>query len=77
MEKPSDGGKPYLPWNLSAGHDLREDERELVQALGTAVVMRWFDLPRDIQKRLFEAAVSGPQTLREPLAKFLHAHGES
>jgi len=76
MEKASDGGKPYLAWNLSAGHDLREDERELVQALGTAVVMRWFDLPRDIQKRLFEAAVSGPQALREPLTKFLHAHAE-
>ncbi len=71
-----DGGKPYLSWNLSAGHDLQDDERNLVQALGAAVVIRWFDLPREIQKHLFEAAVSGPQTLREPLAKFLHDHGE-
>ena len=73
----SDGGKLYLSWNLSAGHDLREDERSLVQALGAAVIMRWFDLPRDIQKRLFEAAIAGPQALREPLAKFLHEHGEA
>jgi hypothetical protein len=77
MEKTSDGGRPYLSWNLSAGHDLETDEQNLVHALGVAVVMRWFDLPRDIQKRLFEAAVSRPQALREPLAKFLHEHGES
>jgi hypothetical protein len=77
MENTSDGGKPYRSWNLSAGHDLEADEQNLIHALGAAFVMRWFDLPRDIQKRLFEAAVSGPQTLREPLAKFLHEHGES
>ena len=71
-----DGGKPYLSWNLSAGHDLHDDEQNLVQALGVAVVTRWFDLPRDIQKMLFEAAVAGPQAVREPLAKFLHEHGE-
>jgi len=76
-ETAPDGGKPFLSWNLSAGHDLRDDERKLVQALGAAVVMHWFDLPRDIQKCLFEAAVAGPQALREPLAKFLHEHGES
>ena len=73
----ADGGKPYLSWNLSAGHDLQDDERDLVQALGVAVVTRWFDLPRDIQKQLFEAAVVGPQALREPLAKFLHDHGDA
>ena len=73
----SDGGKPYLSWNLSAGHDLQDDERDLVQALGAAVMTRWFYLPRDVQKQLFEAATAGPQALREPLAKFLHDHGET
>ena len=71
-----DGGKPYLSWNLSAGHDLEETDRDLLQALGAAVVTQWFELPRDIQKRLFEAATDGTASLREPLARFLHDNAE-
>jgi len=74
---PSDGGKPYLSWNLSAAEDIDSGDHALLHALGAAVVTQWFNLPRDIQKRLFDAAVAGPQNLRDPLAKFLHEHGES
>jgi len=73
----ADGGKPYLAWNLSATGDLPESDRALLQALGAAVVTQWFDLPRDIQKRLFDGAAKGPAEVKHHLACFLHAHGEA
>lgn len=67
------GGAHYLDWSLPEG--LREDERGIIQSLGAAVVARWSELPRDVQRSLFEAA-SGrgrtAETVRGDIARFLH-----
>jgi hypothetical protein len=52
----------------------------IVQALGTAAIHLWSELPREIQEKVFETAVAlghrGEQdeSLREQMAKFLHDH---
>jgi len=54
------------------------DNERFAHALGEAVITAWGSLPRDVQERLFEAAViAGHQSerdeaLREQLAAFLH-----
>ena len=71
-----DGGTRYLNWNLGA-EALEADHRDILVSLGGAVVTRWADLPRDVQKALFDAP-TGPALpdVRESIAKFLHSHGE-
>lgn len=67
------GGAHYLDWSLPEG--LREDERSVIQSLGAAVVAQWATLPRDVQRKLFEAATRGDrsaETLRGHIARFLH-----
>jgi hypothetical protein len=57
-------------------------DQYFTQALGTAVLHVWADLPPEVQERLFEhAVVAGHQSerdesLREQLAKYLHDHHE-
>jgi hypothetical protein len=52
----------------------------IVQALGTAAIQLWSDLPRETQEQLFERAVAvghhseKDESLREQMAKFLHDH---
>lgn len=56
-------------------HDPR-----IVEALGTAVIQLWSDLPREIQEKVFETAVAlghrreQDENLREQMAKYLHDH---
>jgi hypothetical protein len=63
----------------SDGHASDQTER-FARLLGTAVIDIWSELPRAVQELLFERAVAHGQheaqadTLREPLAKFLHDH---
>ena len=46
---------------------------ELMAALGRAVAAVWGDLPKDVQRELFEAATrSAGSGAREDLAKYLH-----
>jgi len=64
----------HSDWNTSHD-DLNAAERGVLMNLGAAVVARWYDLPRDIQKQLFEAAASGqanPTETRNHIARFLH-----
>ena len=43
--------------------------------LGNAVIESWGELPQDIQRALFEAAVRrAGESQREPLATFLHEY---
>ena len=74
-----DGGQRYLTWNLSP-EALETHERDMLQALGAALLGQWPDLPRDVQKSLFDAASSGETTdaevLRSDLARFLHDNAE-
>ncbi len=46
---------------------------ELMAALGRAVAAAWGDLPKDVQRELFEAATrSAGSGARGELAKYLH-----
>jgi hypothetical protein len=55
-------------------HSIPHDElQRLSQALGEAVVRIWSDLPQNVQRWIFEEALSaqGPE-LRSQLAVYLH-----
>lgn len=75
----SDGGASYLSWNLNVD-DLKHEERTLLHVLGAAVLTQWFELPRDVQKALFDRAAGARRLeiddLRGNLARFLHEHGQ-
>jgi len=46
---------------------------EIMTALGRAIAASWGDLPKQVQKKLFEAAVrSSGKGAREKLAVYLH-----
>lgn len=54
-------------------------EQQTLQCLGAAVIAQWTGLPTDVQKALFEDAVSSGDPrqsvhLREQIARFLHNH---
>jgi hypothetical protein len=54
-------------------------EQHILQCLGAAVIAQWNELPTDVQKALFEHAVSSGDPrhsihLREQIARFLHNH---
>ncbi|MDB5508212.1 MAG: hypothetical protein JWL93_681 [Hyphomicrobiales bacterium] len=51
-----------------------QEDQAILQALGAAVIARWADLPRDVQRSLFDAAVHGGRPDREAIAVFLHDH---
>jgi hypothetical protein len=48
--------------------------KEFELLLGHAAFRLWPDLPRDMQERLFEAAVPDNPLLRYSFAVFLHDH---
>jgi hypothetical protein len=56
------------------------DNNRFALALGQAVIRTWGDLPQDIQRQLFEAAVVAGhhsernEMLHEQLAAYLHDH---
>jgi hypothetical protein len=59
---------------------LAQEEEHILRCLGAAVVLRWDQLPTDIQRDLFDKAGSvGPLSdtleLRNRIARFLHVHG--
>jgi len=45
---------------------------QLERLLGRAAVQLWADLPRDVQEKLFDAAVPVDPSFRNHLAIFLH-----
>jgi len=58
---------------------LAADEERILRSLGAAVITQWGDLPREIQRALFEDAVSISEpretaALKARIARFLHAH---
>jgi hypothetical protein len=65
------------------GHDRRvalaATEEHILRCLGAAMVLQWNDLPTDIQRKLFEHAISMGEPPRSPelkqgIARFLHTH---
>ena len=77
LARVSKGGHPAGPPPLE-----REDE-ETLACLGAAVIAHWSDLPRDLQRTLFDTALAASKDLEElapdvdfrlHLALMLHAH---
>jgi hypothetical protein len=61
------------------GTALSPAEQGILQCLGAAVISQWSDLPTEVQKGLFQDAVSSGDprqsiSLREQIARFLHNH---
>jgi hypothetical protein len=57
----------------STGPNPSVTANQLTRALGEAVIRIWSNLPREVQNRLFQEAVtSHGESLRLPLAVFLH-----
>lgn len=78
---PPDGGNGYADWSIGAARDhLEMAESDVLLSLGAAVAARWADLPRDVQKVLFNQAISrgAPDTaeLKNHIARFLHDHAD-
>lgn len=78
---PPDGGNSYADWSIgAAGDHLSASERDILLSLGAAVAGRWADLPRDVQKMLFNQAASrgSPEAaqLKSHIAQFLHDHAD-
>jgi hypothetical protein len=60
---------------------LSEDEAQILSLLGAAVVAEWNNMPREVQRALFErasqlGAPGGDLSLRQDIATFLHDHHE-
>ena len=58
---------------------LAKEEEHILRCLGAAVIIQWDDLPTDIQRELFEQAVSMGKLqytaeLKGQIARFLHKH---
>jgi len=84
--------KDFARWGNGGGvakpvsktdHDKRlalaETEEHILRCLGAAVVLQWNDLPTDVQRKLFEHAISRGEPPRSPelrqgIARFLHTH---
>jgi hypothetical protein len=60
--------------------DLDPRERHILECLGAAVVSTWSDLPRSVQRAIFEHAAAqqayDTASLRKQLACFLHDHND-
>ncbi|MCC7274392.1 MAG: hypothetical protein IT561_17125 [Alphaproteobacteria bacterium] len=58
---------------------LDQEEEHILECLGAAVVALWDALPREIQKAVFEHAISADDPRHAPdakarIARFLHDH---
>jgi hypothetical protein len=51
---------------------MNDDDAEFQRLLGKATLQLWSELPREVQERLFEAAVPLDPVIRNRLAIFLH-----
>ena len=72
-----EGGSVEPDWEKRAG--LIQEEEHILHCLGAAVIMRWSNLPTDVQRELFASAVSlsdplPTAELKEQIARFLHSH---
>jgi len=60
--------------------ELTAEDKKVLMHLGAGVVVRWNNLPQDIQRELFDAAAAMDETphhladVRNHLAVFLHHH---
>ena len=60
---------------------LAAEEEHILRHLGAAVIMHWSNLPKKLQRELFDSAgamgdLSSTKTLRTQIARFLHKHND-
>jgi hypothetical protein len=73
----NEGGSLNADWKKRV--DLIQEEDRILHCLGAAVIMRWNNLPTEVQREIFASAASlgdpldAPE-LKEQIARFLHAH---
>jgi hypothetical protein len=75
-----EGGAPKgKPERAREARSQRAGEEEhILRCLGAAVILQWSDLPRNVQRALFEQAVAMGEprrtaALKQRIARFLHA----
>ena len=66
-------------WKRMGRRKLGEVEERILQRIGAAVIVQWNDRPTEIQRQLFQNAVSmgeplNASRLKEEIARFLHNH---
>jgi len=67
---------------VNDGHDanaLAAEEEHVLRCLGAAVIMQWNNIPKTLQRELFDTAGSmgdllDTKALRAQIARFLHKH---
>src|SRR6266850_3017783 len=73
----NEGGSLNADWKKRV--DLIHEEDRILHCLGAAVIMRWNNLPTEVQREIFASAASlgdpldAPE-LKEQIARFLHAN---
>jgi hypothetical protein len=72
-----EGGSVGADWEQRAA--LIQEEEHILHCLGAAVIMRWNNLPTEVQRELFASAASlndplPTVELKEQIARFLHNH---
>jgi hypothetical protein len=73
-----EGGSSIEPdWEKRAA--LIQEEEHILHCLGAAVILRWNNLPTEVQRDLFASAASlsdplPTAELKEHIARFLHTH---
>ena len=73
----NEGGSLDADWKKRAA-SIQEEEH-ILHCLGAAVIMRWNDLPTEVQRELFLSAASLSEPLhatelKQQIARFLHSH---
>jgi hypothetical protein len=61
------------------GDALAAEEEHILRCLGAAVIMQWNNIPKKLQRELFDSAGSmgdllSTKALRAKVARFLHKH---
>jgi len=72
-----EGGSLDADWKKRVA--LVQEEDRILHCLGAAVIMRWNDLPTEVQREIFASAASlgdplDTPELKEQIARFLHTH---
>jgi hypothetical protein len=65
--------------NKNGGDDLALEEEHVLRCLGAAVIMQWNNIPKNIQRELFDNAgamgdLLDTKALRGNIARFPHKH---
>ena len=73
----NEGGSLNADWKKRV--DLIREEDRILHCLGAAVIVRWNNLPMEVQREIFASAAQfgdplDMPELKEQIARFLHTH---